>query len=223
MKPALCSQTGQSSGIRFADRHSISNSHGGNHVGVANSVRTEITEVGMFIVRKTHVIIVALFVAGCSGSKQSPSRSENVYVITAHTVIEPKPTEFGGYTFQEDDYTVTFGIDVLKVKYAESQASTAKAGDPIGSGLHYHDITHADLSQVPQVGTPILKCVIDVEHPTYDGTPVIAVQPTPAPCMVQIGDDLKYLPAPNDKILCTTYVHFDVVSEKVRGDDADAR
>jgi hypothetical protein len=168
---------------------------------------------------KVTIIVVALLVLGCSGSNHLSSVPENVYVITAHTVVEPKPYEYGGYLPQEDDYTVTFGNDILKVKYAESQASTAKADDPIGSGLHYHDITHADLSQVPQVGIPILKCIIDVEHPTYDGRPVIAVQPSPAPCMTQEGDTLHYVLHPNSSV-DSSYVDFDVMSEKLREDKA---
>jgi hypothetical protein len=157
-----------------------------------------------------------LAMAGCSHLKQHASSSEDVFVITAHTIIEPKPDEFGGYTPQEDDYTVTVGNDVMKVKYSESQTSTAKPGDFPGSGLHLHQSYHdPDLSQVPQVGTPILKCILDTKNPMHDGSLAIAVQPTDAPCMDLNGDTLHYTLHPNSSV-DFSYVNFDIISERAR-------
>jgi hypothetical protein len=163
---------------------------------------------------KQALVFVALFAVGCSGVKPS-TPLEDVFVITAHTVVEAKNDAEGVLIPQEDDYTVTVGNDVMKVKYSESQTSTAKPGDSLGSGLRLHQSYHdPDLSQIPQVGTPILKCVMDTQNPLHDGSLAIAVQPTPAPCMVQIGDTLQYEPRPNAGDF--TYVNFDIISERAR-------
>jgi hypothetical protein len=153
------------------------------------------------------VAIVLLTSAGCS---KRPKNSEDNYVITAHTV-----TENGS----ENDYTVTYGKVVLKVRYAESQTSSAKPGDTPGSGLHPHSAggtypANADLSQIPLLGTPIRRCLLskDVMH---DGSPIIAVQPTPVPCIYNNGQTLQYLPEPNGPSLFT-YVSFEIISERVR-------
>lgn len=70
-----------------------------------------------------------------------------------------------------------------------------------------------DLSQVPEVGVEILQCIV---HPSevHANEVIIAVQPTPAPCMVRIGSELQYEPMPNagryDNVI------FDVVSENLQ-------
>jgi hypothetical protein len=169
------------------------------------------------------MIIVILLAAGCSDSKLSPRLSKDVFVITAHTIVEAKLDTAGVLTPQEDDYTVTVGNDVLKVRYSESQTSTAKPSDDPGSGLHLHHYYHdPDLSQIPQVGAPILKCMLDTQRPLQDGSLAIAVQPTSAPCMDQEGDTLHYVLQPNSPVNFS-YVNFDVISEKVRGDKVDAQ
>jgi hypothetical protein len=152
---------------------------------------------------------------------------EDTYVITVHTVVPLKPVYLGGYLqtglpTQEDDYTVVYGVDVLKVKYASSQTSSAKPGDPPGSRLHEHRniFDDPDLSQVPHVGVPIRRCKLSKDV-MPDGSPLIATQPTPEPCMVQIGDTLQYLPSPNSGDF--TYVDFDVLSESVRCQGVDRR
>jgi hypothetical protein len=95
-------------------------------------------------------VLVLLATAGCSSyspkqglveASSAEGQSENTYVITAHTVVPLKPVYLGGYLqtglpTQEDDYTVEYGADVLKVKYQSSQTSSAKAGDFPGTGLH---------------------------------------------------------------------------------------
>jgi len=148
--------------------------------------------------------ITVLSIAGCS----KPASSTDVYVILTHTVVRSEqPT-------QEDDYTVKYGSDVLKVKYARSQTSTWKPGDAPGTGLHDHSVyDNPDLSQVPQVGVPIRRCEMDYKNPMSDGSLAIAIQSTPAPCMVQIGDILEYEPSPNAGAF--TFVAFDILSEKV--------
>lgn len=146
------------------------------------------------------------------------------YVITAHTVVQLKPVYLGGILqtglpTQEDDYTVVYGTDVLKAKYASSQTSSAKPGDAFGTGLHAHSYDyHPDLSQVPQVGVPIRRCRLSTDK-MPDGSPIIATQPTLEPCMVQIGDTLEYLPSPNSGD--GTYVEFDILSEGATGPGQD--
>jgi hypothetical protein len=174
---------------------------------------------------KTALIAVVglLTVAGCSNSKQptfDPKEPiEDTYVITAHTIVKLKPVYMGSYLqtglpTQEDHYTVVYGVDVLKVKYASSQTSSAKPGDTYGSGLHAHSFdSNPDLSQVPQVGVPIRRCRLSKDV-TPEGDPIIDTQPTPEPCMVQIGDTLQYEPSPNSGDL--TYVIFDIFSERAR-------
>jgi hypothetical protein len=151
--------------------------------------------------------LVIGLVVGC-GSK--PSQPTTFYVITEHRVIPPTELDV-----QRDEYTVRYASDVLKVKYSESQTTSAKPGDPIGSGLHRHDYSsNPDVSQVPQVGVPIRRCDLSKDK-MPDGGPIIAHQPTPEPCMVQIGDNLQYEPSPNGPEFFT-YVNFDIVSERAQ-------
>jgi len=70
-----------------------------------------------------------------------------------------------------------------------------------------------DFSLVPEVGLPIRQCMLG--KPDHDGDPVIAVQPTPEPCMMQNGNTLHYDPSPNGPVLFA-YVNFDIVSERLR-------
>jgi hypothetical protein len=162
------------------------------------------------------VVVALVTIVGCHNSKE---RIEDTYMVTAHTVVQLKPVYLGGQLqtgipTQEDDYTVAYGPDILKVKYASSQTSSAKPGDFPGTGLHEHrNDSDPDLSQVPQVGVPIRRCKLSKDV-MRDGSPIIATQPTPEPCMIQIGDTLRYEPSPNAGNF--TYVNFDILSEKAR-------
>ena len=146
------------------------------------------------------VIVVAVLLCGLMIGQQS--RQPTSYVIVAHK----------GY-----DYTVRHGRALMKVTYAESQTSSAKRGDPPGTGLHLHmrngEYPHGpDLSQVPEVGVSVRQCLMST--PDKDGDPVIAIQPTPDPCMTQNGNMLRYEPSPNGPSVFT-YVNFDITSERL--------
>ena len=169
------------------------------------------------------VVVALVNIIGCHNSKQptlnSTERTEGTYMITAHTVVQLKPVYLGsilqtGLPTREDDYTLTYDTDILKVKYASSQTSSAKPGDFPGAGLHEHrNDSDPDLSQVPQVGVPIRRCKLSKEV-MHDGSPIIATQPTSEPCMIQLGDTLRYEPSPNAGNF--TYVNFDILSEVAR-------
>lgn len=132
------------------------------------------------------------------------------YVITAHTVIPANDADVTA-----DEYTISYGTEILKVRYSHSQTNSARNGDPLGAGLHSHSrYSNPDLSQVPPAGVPIRACLMD-ENRDKDGDLVIAQQPTPEPCMARIGDSLQYEPSPNGPILFT-FVSFDIVSESAR-------
>jgi hypothetical protein len=118
------------------------------------------------------VLAVVVLLCGLTVGQQ-PQAVLTPYVIVAH---------------KDYDYTVRHGRDLMKVTYAESQTSSAKPGDFPGSELHLHtrrgEHPHGpDLSQVPEVGVSIRQCQLSA--PDKDGDPVIAVQPTSEPCMVQ--------------------------------------
>jgi hypothetical protein len=135
---------------------------------------------------------------------------EQKYVIKEHTVVPSKER-----LPPQDFYTIEYGATVLKVKYAESQTSSAEPGDFPGSGLHRHDaLNNPDLSQVPNVGVPIRACTMNKER-DHDGDLVIAHQSTDEPCMARIGDKLQFEPSPNGPAVFT-YVAFDILSEKVK-------
>ena len=68
------------------------------------------------------------------------------------------------------------------------------------------------MSQVPEVGVQIKQCLLS-KTPDNDGDPVIAIQPTPEPCITQNGNTLHYEPAPNAGNF--TYVKFDIISERM--------
>lgn len=162
----------------------------------------------------TRVLAISATLAaflGCKETKQTADMQQmqvqNAYVITEHEVIDP------GLPTQADDYTVKIGTDVMKVKYVDSQTTTAKPGDFPGTGLHWHRAGHdPDLSQIPQIGEAIRQCKLTRDK--TDGESIIAFQPTSGPCMVQIGDTLEYAPAPNAGDF--TYVRFDILSERAR-------
>jgi hypothetical protein len=162
------------------------------------------------------VVVALVMIVGCHNSKE---RIEDTYMVTAHTVVQLKPVYLGGQLqtgipTQEDDYIVAYGADIIKVKYASSQTSSAKPGDFPGTGLHEHrNDSDPDLSQVPHVGVPIRRCKLSKDV-MRDGSPIIATQPTSEPCMIQIGDTLRYEPSPNAGNF--TYVNFDILSEKTR-------
>lgn len=164
-------------------------------------------------------MLASLVVLALTGCRTESKPVEYAYTITAHTVVQLKPVYVGGYlqtglATQEDDYIVAYGADILKVKYASSQTSSAKPGDFPGTGLHEHRYdSDPDLSQVPQVGVPIRRCELS-KNVMQDGSQIIAMQPTSEPCMIQLGDTLRYEPSPNAGNF--TYVNFDIVSEKAR-------
>lgn len=175
--------------------------------------------------KKMLIGAVSLIAAvGCKNSKQqtisAAGQIGDAYVIAAHTVVQLKPTYIGGYLqtglpTQEDDYTVQYGSDILKVKYASSQTSSAKPGDSLGSGLHEHTYDRdPDLSQVPQVGMPIRRCTLSKDV-MPDGIPIIDRQSSSEPCMVQLGDTLDYELSPNGPQF-GTYVRFDILSERLK-------
>ena len=163
----------------------------------------------------TRVLVISaalVAVLGCKDSQQSMegpnTRVQEAYVITEHKVLDL------GLPTQEDDYTVTYGSDVMKVKYASSQTSSAKPGDFPGTGLHLHQANDdPDLTQVPQVGEAIRQCKLSKDT-TSEGAPIIARQSTSAPCMNQFGDQLEYSPSPNAGDF--TYVIFDILCERMQ-------
>lgn len=150
-----------------------------------------------------HILVLTFIAPALAAFGQSqPQAALTPYVILAHA---------------EYNYTVRHGRDIMKVTYSDSQTSTAKPGDFPGSGLHYHSrngvYPHGpDLSQVPEVGLRINQCLLS-KTPDHDGDPVIAIQPTPEPCMMQNGNTLHYEISPN--VATFTYVNFDIVSERV--------
>jgi hypothetical protein len=150
-----------------------------------------------------HILILTFITASLAALGQSkPQVPLTPYVIVAHT---------------EYNYTVRHGQTIIKVTYSDSQTSTARPGDFPGTGLHYHSrngvYPHGpDLSQVPELGLRINQCVLS-KTPDHDGDPVIAIQPTPEPCMTQNGNTLHYLPTPNAATFA--YVNFDIVSERM--------
>jgi hypothetical protein len=114
---------------------------------------------------------------------------------------------------QEDDYTIEYGTEILKVKYAESQTSTAKPGDFPGTGLHLHlTYNNPDLSQIPTAGVRVRTCLM-AERRDKDGDLVIAIQSTPVPCFARSGSALLYEPSPNSGDFA--YVKFDILSARV--------
>jgi hypothetical protein len=153
---------------------------------------------------KRAIILAIVFMASlASGQAQPRQVTLTPYMIVAHT----------GY-----DYVVHHGRVIMKVDYSESQTSTAKPGDFPGTGLHLHTrqgvYPHGpDLSQVPEVGSLISQCILS-KTPDSDGDPIIAIQPTPEPCMIQNGNTLHYELSPNGPSLFT-YVNFDIVSERM--------
>ena len=129
------------------------------------------------------------------------------YVIRTHTVIPASDGEPAA-----DEYTISYDVEILKVRYSQSQTSSAKKGDTPGSGLHWHTrYSTPDLSQVPPVGVPIRACLMN-EARDKDGDLVIAEQATSEPCMARIGNSLRYEPSPNGPTLFA-FVSFEILSE----------
>ena len=154
---------------------------------------------------------VLAYLAGCTRSVTSSPERPVFTIIEHHTILASDSD------IERQEYTVRHGNNILKVLYTDSQTSTAKPGDFPGSGLHYHNHTFSkdgatDLSQVPEAGVPILQCILS-EEKMSDGGPIIARQPTRAPCMIVIGNNLQYEPAPNGPVNFT-YVNFEIVSER---------
>jgi hypothetical protein len=163
-------------------------------------------------------------------ASNTKERSEDAYVITAHTVIHDENTNS-----QLDNYVIVHGAEVLTVQYAESQISTAKLGkmgssdeykpdalelEQLEKNLHLHMRYRSwpqepDVSQVPQVGAPIRACEMDTNYPGSVEHPAIAIQSITAPCMSRDGDTLHYSIAPNGGMKMFEYVNFDILSETV--------
>jgi hypothetical protein len=133
--------------------------------------------------------------------------SQDTYVITAHTIAPVADSNL-----RDDLYTIVHGKETLKVQYAQSQTSSAKPGDFPGTGLHLHQrYSNPDLSQVPALGVAVRACLM-VKHEERPDELFVAIQPTPAPCMARIGNELHYVPSPNGPELFT-YVNFDILAE----------
>lgn len=152
-------------------------------------------------------ILVLLFTASLAIGQETPRVQGFQPQAVSYVIIAHK-----GY-----DYTVRHGQVIMKVSYSESQTSTAKPGDAPGKGLHRHSRDGSypygpDLSQVPEVGVRINQCLLS--KTPDDGDPVIAIQPTPDPCITQNGNTLHYSLAPNGPVLFT-YVNFDIISERM--------
>jgi len=160
------------------------------------------------------IFITVLFVA-CDKTKVDP---KTVYVITEHRVIQASD-------IQRDEYSVRHGDAVLTVMYSESQTNSAPFDPPNSMNqilanpkvLHFHQygtngVSAADLSQVPEVGIPILQCVTH-KNELHGDEVVIAVQPTSDPCLIRNGSMLHYELEPN--AARGTYVNFEIVSERV--------
>ncbi len=131
--------------------------------------------------------------------------SQDTYVIKAHTSV---PTGSDS-NLRDELYTIVHGAEILKVRYSESQTSSAKPGDFPGTGLHTHSsYSNPDLSQIPALGVAIRACLMRKEPEDL----IIAIQPTPAPCMARSGNTLQYNPSPNGPELFT-YVTFDILAE----------
>ena len=100
--------------------------------------------------------------AGCAHPvTSSPERP--VFTIIEHHIVPAK-----GLDMERQEYTVRHGNEILKVLYSDSQTSSAKPGDFPGTGLHYHNYSFSkdgatDLSQIPEVGVPILQCMLSEE------------------------------------------------------------
>lgn len=167
----------------------------------------------------TKIAMLAVLVASLAGCARPVTSGPELPVVT---IIEHHTIPATATDRERQEYTVRHGNEILKVLYTDSQTSTAKAGDFPGTGLHYHNYSFSkdgatDLSQIPEVGVPILQCLLS-EEKMSDGSPIIASQPTPAPCMIVIGNNLQYEPAPNGPVHFT-YVAFEIISER----EADAR
>src|SRR5271155_5045174 len=154
---------------------------------------------------KITIMATALFLIAVSAYGQTPNAtskgtrdaqatlSQDGYVITTHTNA---PTE--GYGNLRDElYTIAHGAEILKVRYSQSQTSSAKPGDAFGTGLHEHSSdSNPDLSQIPAAGGVIRACRLAKDR-MPDGSPIIDRQPTPAPCMARFENVLQYKPSPN--------------------------
>jgi hypothetical protein len=156
------------------------------------------------------VWLAALCLLGCDCEVLAQTKAEPKYVIVSFN-----PAQSNSALPPEYFYTIEFGSAVLRVKYVDSQTSTAKPSDFAGTGLHYHSATsNPDLSQVPGVGVPIRACTFDKER-DHSGDLVIAHQVTGEPCMARVGDKLQFEPSPNGPTLFT-YVNFEILTEKVK-------
>lgn len=164
------------------------------------------------------LVFVAVMFVGCDKTRRLDPKTN--YVITEHRVIPASDSDV-----QRDEYTVRHGDAVLTVMYSESQTNSAPFDPPNSMNqilanpkvLHFHQygtnaVSAADLSQVPEVGIPILQCVTH-KNELHGDEVVIAVQPTSDPCLIRNGSMLHYELEPN--AARGTYVNFEIVSERV--------
>ncbi|MFZ0413023.1 MAG: trypsin-like peptidase domain-containing protein [Candidatus Acidiferrales bacterium] len=143
---------------------------------------------------------------------------QDTYVITGHTVVPS-----GSTLPDENDYTITHGNDVLKVRYSDSQTSTGslRAGNlqTYQHSASATDANHApDVSQVP-IGAPIPACLLD-KKPDKDGNSIIDDTHGPRPCITRARLGLHYLASRNDVY---AYINFDVLSESAATPSKAAR
>lgn len=156
--------------------------------------------------------VITMLLCGCAHSDKTDSSQPAPFTIVEHHMVPATADDL-----QRDEYTVRHGDVLLRVRYSESQTSTAKPGDYPGSGLHLHQYySNPDLSQVPEIGKPIRQCNMSKTPDENGSYTVIAIQPTPEPCMVATGDNLRYEPSPNGPEVFT-YVNFDIVEEHLAG------
>lgn len=159
------------------------------------------------------LLLFAVQFVGCNKSRSGPKMD---YVITEHHIIPASDSDV-----QRDEYTVRHGDAILTVLYSESQSNSApfdpsnleKQTLPKPKDLHsFYYRGDVDLSQVPEVGTPIRQCITH-KNEFHGDELVIAVQPTPDPCMTRNGSMLQYEPEPNAGRY--THVDFEIVSERM--------
>ena|SRR5579862_6231845 len=150
--------------------------------------------------------VLICLLSACSSQHQE-LQLDTYYMFTDHRVPQG-PAEKG-----TDEYTVTYGRDIFKVRYRESQTNSSQSHDPLQADLHTHNSYDPDLSQVPQLGVPIRRCPLSKDVMPNGGVVLDGKATMTEGCMIQIGDVLQYEP-PNKRDW--EYVVFDILSEHVR-------
>lgn len=161
---------------------------------------------------KPFILICMLAIVATMANAQSAlpvQESQRTYVITKHTNVLINERDYDYGNRQEDLYSITYGPELLTVRYSSSQTSSESPGNPPHRELQPHDRHfNPDLSQIPSLGTAINACLVRSD-PNF-GT-VITRQPTPAPCIARIGNILQFEPSPNSGDF--TDVVFEILSE----------